>query len=164
MAGVWWEPAKGHWQQRNRRGSQGLGLMCSAQSRDSLWLASHVPLCPHCCTSGCVLKAPCSDLLQRHPNDDSHPLSHILPEPHTRQVRADWTVLVATWVTQDLGTLCSSSQAFPVHCCFPSILGCSRFLTCPSLLAKLLAGLGLGEHISQSLEEAKGAQLVLPCL
>lgn len=33
-----WEPAEGHWQQQNRMGSQGPGLICSAQSRDSLQL------------------------------------------------------------------------------------------------------------------------------
>lgn len=77
-------------------------------------------------------------------------------------------MLVASWVTRDLGTLCSSSQAFPVHCFFPSRSRVQSSLaqssSCPALLAKLLAGLGLGEHISQSLEEAKGEHLVLPYL
>lgn len=49
----------------------------------------------------------------------------------------------ATWVTQDLGTLCSSSQAFPVHCCFHSHSGIPS-LAQPSSCVPCSAGKAAG--------------------
>lgn len=78
-----WEPLRGSGS--SRTGWAAGALASSAQHTAGTacsWMAMPA-LHIHRCTSGCVLKALCSELVQKHQDGDSHPLSHVLPEPRT---------------------------------------------------------------------------------